>query len=62
MLQDRCAGWCARWRISLIAAAFLPAVAIAQGADELASMIEQSLSGIEYRLDLRPKQAARDLQ
>ena len=62
MLQDRCAGWCARWRISLIAAAFLPAVAIAQGADELASMIEQSLSGIEYRLDLRPKQAAQDLQ
>jgi hypothetical protein len=62
MQQDRCAGWCARWRISLIAAAFLPAVAIAQGADELASMIEQSLSGIEYRLDLRPKQAAQDLQ
>jgi hypothetical protein len=62
MQQDRCAGRCARWRISLIAAAFLPAVAIAQGADELASMIEQSLSGIEYRLDLRPKQAAQDLQ
>jgi hypothetical protein len=62
MVQDRCAGWRARWRLSLIAAAFLPAVAIAQGADELASMIEQSLSSIEYRLDLRPKQAAQDLQ
>ena len=52
----------ARWRIWLVAAALLPAVAIAQGADELASMIEQSLSGIEYRLDLRPEQAAQDLQ
>jgi hypothetical protein len=62
MLQDRCAGWRARWRIWLITAAFLPAVAIAQGADDLASMIEQSLSGIEYRLDLRPRQAAQDLQ
>jgi len=43
-------------------AAFLPAAALAQGADELASMIRQSLDGIEYRLDLRPQQAAQDLQ
>jgi hypothetical protein len=55
-------GWHARWRVWLVAATFLPAVAIAQGADELASMIRQSLVGIEYRLDLRPEQAAQDLQ
>ena len=55
-------GWRARWRVWLVAAAFLPAVAIAQGADELASTIQQSLAGIEYRIDLRPEQAAQDLQ
>ena len=51
-----------RWRVWLVAATFLPAVAIAQGADELALMIEQSLDGIAYRLDVRPEQAAQDLQ
>jgi septation ring formation regulator EzrA len=61
MARDRRNRWCARWRIALIAA-FLPAAALAQGADELASMIRQSLDGIEYRIDLRPKQAAQDLQ
>ena len=61
MARDRGNRWCARWRIALIAA-FLPAAALAQGADELASMIRQSLDGIEYRIDLRPKQAAQDLQ
>jgi septation ring formation regulator EzrA len=61
MARDRRRGWCARWRIALIAA-LLPAAALAQGADELASMIQQSLDGIEYRIDLRPKQAAQDLQ
>ena len=62
MLQDRLEGWRARWRVWLVMAMFLPAVAIAQGADELALMIEQSLDGIAYRLDLRPEQAAQDLQ
>jgi hypothetical protein len=62
MPHDRWDGWYARWRVWLVAATFLPAVAIAQGADELASMIQQSLDGIEYRLDLRPEQAAQDLQ
>lgn len=62
MPYDRWDGWRARWRVWLVAATFLPAVAIAQGADELASMIQQSLDGIEYRLDLRPEQAAQDLQ
>ena len=62
MLQHRLGGWRARWRVWLVLATFLPAVAIAQGADELALMIEQSLDGIAYRLDLRPDQAAQDLQ
>lgn len=50
------------WRIWPVLALVLPVAALAQGADELASMIEQSLSGIEYRIDLRPKLAAQDLQ
>jgi hypothetical protein len=62
MPQHRSEGWRARWRVWLVVATFLPAVAIAQGADELALMIEQSLDGIAYRLDLRPDQAAQDLQ
>ena len=57
--QDRpAAGWC----VWLVMAALLPVAAFAQGADELASMIGQSLSGIEYRIDLRPQLAAQDLQ
>ena len=52
----------AGWRIWLAMAALLPVAALAQGADELASTIEQSLSGIEYRLDLRPQLAAQDLE
>jgi hypothetical protein len=44
------------------AAALLPVVAIAQGADELALTIDQALSGIEFRIDLRPQQAAADLE
>jgi hypothetical protein len=52
-----------RWRFWVFAAAALwPAVALGQGADELASMIRQSLAGIEFRLDLRPDQAAQDLE
>jgi hypothetical protein len=60
---DRPGGGRARWRFSVIAASALwPAVAFGQGADELASMIEQSLAGIEFRLDVRPYQAAQDLE
>jgi hypothetical protein len=63
MPRDRSDRRCVDWRLWVIAAlAFLPVAAVGQGADELASMIEQSLAGIEYRLDLRPKQAAQDLQ
>jgi hypothetical protein len=52
----------ARWRGWVVAlAALWPSIALGQGADELASMIEQSLAGIEFRLDLRPYQAAQDL-
>ncbi len=53
----------ARWRFWVVAAAALwPASALGQGADELASMIEQNLAGIEFRLDLRPYQASQDLE
>jgi hypothetical protein len=54
-----------RFRLRILAmatAALLPVVALGQGADELASMIEQSLQGIEFRIDIRPEQAATDLQ
>jgi hypothetical protein len=43
-------------------AALLPVIALGQGADELASTIEQSLEGIEFRLDIRPQKAADDLE
>jgi hypothetical protein len=63
MLCPRSDRRCVDWRLWVIAAgALLPVAAIGQGADELASMIEQSLAGIEYRLDLRPRQAAQDLE
>jgi hypothetical protein len=55
-------GPAAGWRAWLVMALLLPVAAFAQGADELASTIEQSLSGIEYRIDLRPELAAQDLQ
>jgi hypothetical protein len=48
--------------LAMATAALLPVVALGQGADELASMIEQSLQGIEFRIDIRPQQAATDLQ
>jgi hypothetical protein len=52
-----------RWPLwMVVAAALWPAIALGQGADELASMIQQSLAGIEFRLDLRPYQAAQDLE
>src|SRR5262245_45418619 len=47
---------------AIATAALLPVVALGQGADELASMIEQSLQGIEFRIDIRPEQAATDLE
>lgn len=48
--------------LAIATALLLPAVAVGQGADELASTIEQSLQGIEFRLDIRPEQAAADLE
>lgn len=47
--------------LTAAAAALLPVIAIAQGADQLALTIEQALSGIEFRIDVRPQQAAADL-
>jgi hypothetical protein len=57
-------GW-RHWRLkmSLLAIAMLaPAIALAQGADDLAQTIEQNLAGIAFRLELRPSQAAQDLE
>lgn len=56
-----------RWRRLLacmlaVAWAWLPAMAAAQGADALALTIEQNLDGIAFRMDLRPAQAAADLE
>ncbi len=63
MASDRSDRTRAGWRLWVVAAAALwPASALGQGADELASMIEQSLAGIEFRLDLRPYQASQDLE
>lgn len=64
----RRAGCPVDWRSWALAAAALsiaavgPMTAIGQSADELAAAIEQSLSGIAYRIDVRPGQAAEDLQ
>jgi hypothetical protein len=52
-------------RLRLVAAAgaaLLPLAALGQGADELALTIEQALAGIEFRIDVRPQQAAADLE
>jgi hypothetical protein len=48
--------------LALATAVLLPVVALGQGADELASMIQQSFEGIEFRIDIRPQQAASDLE
>jgi len=47
-----------------LAAALLlwPAVALAQGANDLALTIEQNLASIGFRIELRPKQAEQDLE
>jgi hypothetical protein len=48
---------------TLAAAAMLwPALALGDGADDLALTIEQNLAGIAFRLDMRPAQAAQDLE
>jgi hypothetical protein len=60
---ERCVAQRFRLRLLAMAAAtLLPVIALGQGADELASTIEQSLEGIEFRLDIRPQQAADDLE
>lgn len=54
-----------RFHLRFLAAAatvLLPLVALGQGADELASTIEQSFDSIEFRMDIRPQQAATDLE
>jgi hypothetical protein len=56
-----------RWQhllacVLAVAWAGLPAMAAAQGADALALTIEQNLDGIAFRMDLRPTQAAADLE
>ena len=51
-----------RLRCMLAGLMLVPAVALAQGADSLALTIEQALTGIEFRVDLRPQQAVRDLE
>ena len=48
--------------VALVTGLLLPAVTLAQGADELASTIEQSFDSIEFRIDIRPEQAASDLE
>lgn len=64
MQIERCLADRMRLRFLTIATAvlLLPTVAVGQGADELASTIEQSLEGIQFRLDIRPEQAADDLE
>ena len=54
-----------RFHLRFLAAAtaiLLPLGALGQGADELASTIEQSFESIEFRIDIRPQQAASDLE
>ena len=63
MSIERCFPVRLRLRLLAIAAAtLLPVVALGQGADELALTIEQSLEGIDFRIDVRPQQAASDLE
>jgi hypothetical protein len=60
---EQCLSDRARLRFAALATAvLLPAVAVAQGADELASTIEQSFDSIDFRIDIRPEQAASDLE
>ncbi len=53
------------WRdLQLLVATVMlaPAIAVAQGADDLALTIEQNLAGIAFRIETRPSQAAHDLE
>ena len=60
---EQCLSDRARLRfLALATAVLLPAVAVGQGADELASTIEQSFDSIDFRIDIRPEQAASDLE
>lgn len=65
-------GW-RRWRRlgvgTLVLLVFVPAAALlwpvsamAQGADDLATTIEQNLAGIAFRLEMRPEMAATELK
>lgn len=54
--------WSVRLRVLVLGAMLIPTVALGQGADSLALTIEQNLKGIEFRLDVRPQQAMRDLE
>ena len=54
--------WRVRLRALILGGMLAPAAALGQGADSLALTIEQNLKGIEFRLDLRPQQAIRDLE
>ena len=63
MQIERCLSDGVRLRLVAFATAVLLPVAVwAQGADELASTIEQSFDSIEFRIDVRPEQAASDLE
>lgn len=56
-------GWWWRFDARMLAVVMLaPVIALAQGADDLAMTIEQNLEGIAFRLELRPSQAAHDLE
>ena len=48
--------------VAIATAVLLPVAAVGQGADELASTLEQSFDSIEFRIDIRPQQAASDLE
>jgi hypothetical protein len=56
-------GWWWRFDARMLAVVMLaPVIALAQGVDDLAMTIEQNLEGIAFRLELRPSQAAHDLE
>jgi hypothetical protein len=54
-------GWC-DLRLLMATVMLAPAIVMAQGADDLAMTIEQNLAGIGFRIEMRPNQAAHDLE
>jgi hypothetical protein len=54
--------WWRDLRMLAATALLVPVIAAADGADELALTIEQNLAGIGFRIDVRPSQAAQDLE